>query len=423
MKRFVICFALLFGIILFTSCKKDTPISGEIIVPKTTIAPTFTPTPFPEIVPLEEDVTAVAYATYPLLSGQSEPVWSYVNRTRIEKVSYGSGDCGAFFSYFWNTDKLYVRVIVNDSTNSVGNKPKDGDNVSLFLNESNVKPKKYGNGDLYLIAGRDGTITYGPGCNQEEIKTVCYEKDSGYVVEFCIPFVTIRGSLDVSFGFDLRVEDFANGSLVQTLCYQDISNKTESTLEGVGEIVCDAKHKIIDLMPGDSRSELWDMAPYVKLNNTAYGTEGATAKFRLLYDDKYLYILVNVYDKTEDTDSVLMTRKDGVEIFINWDNLKPLVYRSGYDMHYRISRDANISYESGADEEAFQCVVHSDDSGYSVSAAIRLNDVVFSDNALGLDVHVNDSFGSQMRDYIVVWSDISLLTYSNLSKVGTVKLK
>ena len=425
MKRTAITVLLLICILFCNSCGKNQnkpDVPGPIEI-KNTIAPTYTPTPFPEILPVEQNVSATAYSTFPMVNGEDEPIWDFAPASPIEKAVTDQSDTTAYYRFLWSKNRYFLRITVMDASEEGSEFPELADHISVYVNENGRKPSKYGNGDMSLLVGRFGNINYGPGCNPNEIHATAYEIASGYVVELSLPFVTVRGEEGLCFGFDVKVCDYDKGKLVKTLCLEDIGGKTESTLKDIGSLTCSEQTALPNFQPMDFNNELWDSAMVVPLKNTAYGTKGAEASFRMLHDETNLYIRVNVKDETLDTDSPLMTRKDGVELFVNFDSEKPLKYRAGCDMHFRIGRDGELSCESGADENSIRYEVRSDESGYSVCACIRIPEAMLSTTEIGFDLHVNDSFGTQMRDYIVVWSDISLLTYSNLSKVGTVYLK
>ena len=167
----------------------------------------------------------------------------------------------------------------------------------------------------------------------------------------------------------------------------------------------------------------WKVASTAELKNVAYGENGATAEFQVLRDTKRVYFFITVKDATPDTDSEIATRKDGVELFLSFDSEKHSDYRFGVDMHYRIMRDGTVKYESGANPDALEYKVVADASGYRIELAVMPSTDYFPElTMIGFDLHVNDSFGNAMRDFILTWSDTSLMTFTDLSKIGTVWL-
>lgn len=404
---------------------------------------TYTPTPFVTIAPVAANVTAESESIMPRKSEAAEALWNRIPAVPIAKKLLGTIP-NSSFQLYWDEWNLYVRVTVEDSTEYLGEKVTAGDSVTFYVNESNSHVWRYGVGDYYLTVSRKGEIAYGTGCNTEVISGTAYEIENGYVVEMVLPFISITGKDNTRFGFDVCVNDFADGKNIGRCQWSDTGWHTESSTEWVGTVVMrpdvfldDSEATFSDIkgmqtkayhLPALSvetkQTDLWDMAEKVSLKNTAYGKEGAKATFQTLYDADYVYFRVKVEDNTADTKSNVMTRKDGIEIFLTADGEKPEEYRSGSDMHFRIARDGTLECGNGASEALIDFVTDDNDNGYTVTARIRMPDE-FPDafDSIGFDLHVNDSFGSAMRDYIVTWSDTSLRTNTDLQRIGTIYLK
>lgn len=174
----------------------------------------------------------------------------------------------------------------------------------------------------------------------------------------------------------------------------------------------------------DGREEaFWGYCNEFTLNNVILGDADTSASFKAAWDSEYLYLLVKVTDDTYDVSSELYTRKDGIEIFFNESNAKSEEYATG-DQHYQIARDGNVQYGNGASENLIRYKVIETEDGYLAEIAIAfvLEEGV-RDSLVGLDIRINDSFGEGNRDYIVQWSDTTLLTYTDLTKIGTLKLR
>ena len=431
--------------LILSSCRKNEKKTDGETTPTVGIAspqPTYTPTPFVTIAPVETDVTARAESIIPRRNGEAEKIWDRIPAVPITKKLLGTIP-EASFQLYWDEWNLYARVMVMDSTEYLGDKVTTGDCVTFYVNESNSHVWRYGVGDYYLNVSRKGEIVFGTGCNTEVISGTAYEIEGGYVVEMLLPFISILGKENTRFGFDVCVNDFADGKNIGRCQWSDTGWHTETSTEWVGTVVMcpdifldeseetfkDIKgmqtkaYHLPKLSLGEYKTDLFDIADSVTLKNIAYGKDGAAASYQALYDSDYLYLKIRVEDATEDTKSNVMTRKDSVELFLTADGEKPGEYRSGTDMHFRIARDGMLECGNGASDGLLTYTVDSDANGYTVLCAVRMPSEFKTTDSVGFDLHVNDSFGSAMRDYIVTWSDTSLRTNTDLTRIGTITLK
>jgi len=165
---------------------------------------------------------------------------------------------------------------------------------------------------------------------------------------------------------------------------------------------------------------IWDKASSQNLKVLAVGIEGASANFKTLWSDQYLYVHVGVKDKTTDTSAEDFADKDGVEFFMNESNTKPSSYSDG-DAYYIVSRDNETSFGTGADKTNFKSITYETEDGYVVEAAIPLTTMKGEIGVkVGFDLQVNDSQGKGKSEYIIKWNDTSLLTTENLDRIGEV---
>lgn len=169
--------------------------------------------------------------------------------------------------------------------------------------------------------------------------------------------------------------------------------------------------------------DVWDNIEPVKIENVAWGTTGADGCFKTFWDKERLYILVDVNDTTPDTVSDMFTRQDCIEVFLNESNSKPSEYGEG-DLHVKVNRDGKVEYGHHASEELIKYGVIEKDGGYMVELSIKFTSISPTyGTEIGFDVRINDSHGKQYRDKMLQWSDTSMETFSDLSKIGTITLK
>lgn len=167
----------------------------------------------------------------------------------------------------------------------------------------------------------------------------------------------------------------------------------------------------------------WDLGKEYSLNNYVFGTEEESASFRAICDDDRLYLLITVKDNTVNMTGDVPTRKDGVEIFINENGRRETTYGEG-DSHYFILRDGSCVCGNGADGDRIDYAVAEIAGGYCIELSLAWslpgNRRSFE---IGFDIRVNDSRSTGTRDGILAWSDTSLHTHEDLSKVGILSLR
>ncbi|MBO4324759.1 MAG: hypothetical protein J5845_05110 [Lachnospiraceae bacterium] len=399
--------------------------AGAKITP-TEIPVTYTPTPFQVREPLVTDVNADAHAVMPLLSGYDEPVWQFAERRPIEKTIVGGSATTADFQVFHTDTQLYIRLNVQDKTRTITNQADTSDRVMIFLNEAGDKPAKYAAGDATCTILRDGRIVYGTGCDSSHMKAVGFETDNGYVVEVTMPLVAVTVIPDTEIGFDVTVIDLDGDKVVKKLAWNDTSDKTATNLTGIGTLALEkdnAGRFPKPVMDGEVE-ELWDASQAFPLQNPAWGDKGTEAEFRILWDTDRVYLLIDVKDNTPNSEGMVMTRKDCVEVFLCGDGTKSETYREGKDLHVRIGRDGALECGNGIKASALTYEVKGTDTGYTVEVSLPAPKASMTFGGfLGLDIHVNDSEGEGQRNRILTWSDTSLKTYTDLSAVGTINLK
>ena len=171
------------------------------------------------------------------------------------------------------------------------------------------------------------------------------------------------------------------------------------------------------------REELWDRIESIPVQNVSWGESGAEGSFKVYWDISKLYLLIEVKDSTPDTAASKFSRKDCVEIFINENGTKPAEYGEG-DCHYKISRAGEIELGNGGVEDFISYAATETEGGYFVEVGVPFSTIrpKFG-TVIGFDVRVNDSQNDQYRDYMTQWSDTSMYTFEDLSKIGTLNLK
>ena len=168
--------------------------------------------------------------------------------------------------------------------------------------------------------------------------------------------------------------------------------------------------------------EIWDAVPETSMINAAHGDHGASATFKTMWDEKALYVLMNVTDENLDDTAANEYEQDSVEVFINESNEKNDAYDDG-DAQYRVNYKNVQSYGTGGSAENIVSATSETETGYIVEMAISFQTITPENGTkIGFDAQVNDSHGNGERNYILKWSDPTDNTWGNLEDIGTLEL-
>ncbi|MGE5558411.1 MAG: sugar-binding protein [Bacillota bacterium] len=156
--------------------------------------------------------------------------------------------------------------------------------------------------------------------------------------------------------------------------------------------------------------EIWNKAEAMQTGKPILGKDAAFAKFRLLWDDKCLYVLAEVSDKKVSAASKTPMHQDSVEFYVDFANRKAKTYDEACGQ-LRVSAKNSRSKKNVSDEvfKGFVTAVKEIEGGYLVEAAIPLfgGFVAAPGKVLGFDLAVNDDIGNGKREGITAWADYS----------------
>lgn len=145
----------------------------------------------------------------------------------------------------------------------------------------------------------------------------------------------------------------------------------------------------------------------------------ATGYVRCLWDDEFLYCLVEVTDPQLATGNSEAYEKDSVEFFVDGNNAKADAYDDD-DAQYRVDATGENTVGPSSNLENFKSSVSKTETGYLVEARIKLKGT--AGQKIGFDVQVNNDAGEGRRQSVAKWSDASNETWQSLSKIGTLEL-
>ncbi|HEU5140443.1 MAG TPA: endo-1,4-beta-xylanase [Bacillales bacterium] len=333
----------------------------------------------------------------PTIDGKVDLSWETVPATEFS----GGGNLSASFRTQWNKNHLYVLAHVQDDSYNLE------DTVAVFMSE-NGEPQKF-------ALKRDG---------RSDADYAVTRTMDGYTVEAEIPL-----SQPVAVGdqvnFDIRVKEADQNNLM--FSWNDTNNNQEDSTAGYGILNLLSTIKISKTFFGTPEidaqmDDVWENASVLSTNTWVMGKDGATAKFRTLWDDGYLYVYADVTDNLLSAESSAAYQQDSVEIFLDQNNAKTEYYQPD-DRQYRVNFKNNQSFAGGASAETFKTATRITDHGYVVEARIKLDIDPSVGTTFGFDFQVNnDADGDGTRDSVVTWNDPTGQSYQNTSRLGVLLL-
>lgn len=141
------------------------------------------------------------------------------------------------------------------------------------------------------------------------------------------------------------------------------------------------------------------------------GSPNNTAHFGVVWDDTYLYIGVKVLDESLITDSSSGGADDSVEIFIDAEHDREVVFNND-DRQFVLSLNGTLTEQSGrlaGVEQAIQSFA----GGYTVEMAIpwaNLGQTARANLAIGFDIAQNDDDNGGARDHQLLWQAVNTTT-------------
>jgi endo-1,4-beta-xylanase len=167
------------------------------------------------------------------------------------------------------------------------------------------------------------------------------------------------------------------------------------------------------------KDEAWNRAEGMPIEIFLQG-KGSTGVGRAMWDDKNLYVLVEVKEATLSNKSKNAYEHDSVEIFVDEKNNKSKSYEED-DAQYRLDYENQFSFRGYPAQFASAAKVT--EGGYIVEIAIPFRFVKPEPGiALGFDLQVNDDDGSGNRTSFAKWNDPTNESFRNTSGFGKLLL-
>ncbi|OPH46622.1 hypothetical protein BC351_14135 [Paenibacillus ferrarius] len=344
-------------------------------------------------------------------AGLENPVWDYMTPVSVTGSTYTT----ASFKTLWHDNSLYVKVEVKDGTVDAM------DAIKLFVDGNNRRTPAYDQDDH--------AYTYSRLQSQGSEGSYMQEEAGGYKGIFRLPLDTTLPAVGKNIGFDVSV---TNGT--ETIHWNDITGQQAVTMANVGllkftqaSLYTEAK-KGTPVIDGEVDT-IWNES---SMNSTdrylaTSPAQGAKGKFRTLWDDQYLYVLVEVDDPLLSATNAQAHLQDSVELFIDENNHKSSLYEND-DAQIRFNYLNQISSRGTFLRDQLRSVtktVYGEDHnilGYRVEAAIRWNTITpKAGHVMGFDVQVNDDPGIGTRNSVAIWNNLTDMGWVDTSGFGVIR--
>jgi endo-1,4-beta-xylanase len=148
-------------------------------------------------------------------------------------------------------------------------------------------------------------------------------------------------------------------------------------------------------------------AQAIETTKKTMGDKSATAKARVIWDMKFVYVFLEVQDPALSDVNTNAWEQDSIEVFIDESNTKAEKYLAG-DAQYRVNFKNAATGGTGADLKKIKSGVKIVSGGYNVTIAVPfIATTPVAGAYIGFDLQVNDDDGSGARTGQRNWNDDS----------------
>ncbi|MCP2239537.1 endo-1,4-beta-xylanase [Thermoanaerobacterium thermosaccharolyticum] len=359
--------------------------------------------------------SAKALEGSPTIGANVDSSWKLVKPLYANTYVEGTVGATATVKSMWDTKNLYLLVQVSDNT------PSSNDGIEIFVDKNDNKSTSYETDDEHYTIKSDGT-------GSSDITKYVTSNADGYIVQLAIPIEDISPTLNDKIGLDVRLnDDKGSGSIDTVTVWNDYTNSQDTNTSYFGDIVLSKPAQVATAIYGtpviDGKiDDIWNKVDAITTNTWVLGSDGATATAKMMWDDKYLYVLADVTDSNLNKSSVNPYEQDSVEVFVDQNNDKTSYYESD-DGQYRVNYDNEQSFGGSTNSNGFKSATSLTQSGYIVEEAIPWTSItLLNGTIIGFDLQVNDADENGKRTGIVTWCDPSGNSWQDTSGFGNLLL-
>lgn len=156
------------------------------------------------------------------IDGKADEIWDSITPTALS-IKGSSPKASAQMKALWDENYLYVLTQVTDpALDSTASAVHEKDSVETFIDENNHKASSYEADDKqFRINYKNEHSFNGTNCTEENVKSAVTLTADGYIVEAAYKWTEITPQVGTQIGFDVQVNDAANGSRIGTLNWYD----------------------------------------------------------------------------------------------------------------------------------------------------------------------------------------------------------
>ena len=172
----------------------------------------------------------------------------------------------------------------------------------------------------------------------------------------------------------------------------------------------------------DPADPLWENAQELPVNQYVMAWQGAAGTARVLWNEHFLYVLLNVANAELNKVNSAPHEQDSVEVFIDEGNHKSAYFQDD-DGQYRVNFANERSFYPPSLSEGF--VSRTVISGNSYTVAIKIPFRTIKPNAdtvIGFDLQINGASTLGLRQSIAVWNDVTGNAWQEPSCFGLLRL-
>ena len=227
-----------------------------------------------------------------------------------------------------------------------------------------------------------------------------------------------------------RLETIEDSTFFQVQVYNSKDSLTSSPIRvnllpySGPQIMHSTSELIIDGLEEDGWSPATTLIMDHVVSGRRDGNPDLSGFCKLLWDEQAVYLLISVQDDLLSDNSTEDYERDGVEIYLDCDNSKDLVYGSD-DLQLRYNwHDKGIYTDIGAIEIQGECRQTDNPEGYYLECGIpwsELGIIPTHGQYIGFDIHVNDNDG-RGREAKLAWWATRDNSYRSPAVFGTVQL-
>ncbi|SDC30315.1 endo-1,4-beta-xylanase [Pelagirhabdus alkalitolerans] len=165
---------------------------------------------------------------------------------------------------------------------------------------------------------------------------------------------------------------------------------------------------------------VWDEAVVMNSNRAQQAWQTARADTRALWDDDFLYVLLEVSASELDDSNANAWEQDSVEVFLDQANTKQASYASNEGFgQYRVNFNNVFTTGSGGPYDGVETATTVDGTNYVVEMKIPLYAIEPVDgHVLGFDFQVNDMYDEGGSRGVMAWNDTTGQGFSDPSLFG-----